>query len=320
MREIQEALRQSITEKGTMRTINTVIKSVADFSCVLPAIRRGILSFLRLFSEYSIEEVCHSQMLLNLYDKGCSSDLYARRKREYHCTNFLLNSGILRKGDVVFDIGANVGYYALMESRLVGETGKVYAAEPVSSNFNILRTNIILNNYRNMFPFHVAIGDVNKKRKIHISVNKNLCGFVEEATPKKIGYEWVNMVTLDSFLENKDCPKFLRMDVEGFEYNIVKGGTKTLKGNLKILMEIHEGKMSPQQLKEMFTILESNNFIPHIVTPMKSLPPFCKQFKEYLTADLSGKGGFGLLRTDFKKLRIWLRGTGYNLNVYMEKV
>jgi len=320
MRKIQEAVRQSITDKGVIKTINTVAKTIVDFSCILPAIRRSALPFLRLFSEYSIEEICHSQMLLNINDKGCSSDLFTRRKREYHCTNFLLNSGILKKGNTVFDIGANIGYYALMESWLVGETGKVYAAEPVTSNFRILQTNIILNNYKNMFPFHTAIGNVNRKRKIYISVNKNLCGFVEKATPKKIGYELVNMMTLDSFLKNKEPISFLRMDVEGFEYNIIKGGMKTLEGDIKILMEIHEGKMSPQQLKKMFTILESNSFVPYVVTPMKSLPPFCKQFKEYLTADLSGKGGFGLLRTNFKKLREWLRGTGHNLNVYMEKV
>lgn len=65
----------------------------------------------------------------------------------------------VKKGRVVFDIGANVGYYSLLAANLVGPSGKVFAFEPLRSNFEHLKKNADINFYRNIFPFEVAVSD-----------------------------------------------------------------------------------------------------------------------------------------------------------------
>jgi protein-L-isoaspartate O-methyltransferase len=81
-------------------------------------------------------------MYLRIRDKGVSRQLALVGVREKFSTETL--QGELREGDCVVDIGANIGYYALMEARLVGSYGKVYAIEPVSYNFQLLENNIQL--------------------------------------------------------------------------------------------------------------------------------------------------------------------------------
>ena len=145
-------------------------------------------------------------------------------------TDFLKYSGILRKGDVVLDIGANIGYYALLESMLVGETGLVYAVEPVISNFKQLEKNIQLNNAGNIRSFQFAFGAEKAETEIYISDKCNWCTLNKEAIRDCVGSQKVSVVPVDSFLEDKATPKLIRMDVEGYEYEVLQGMTNTLDG------------------------------------------------------------------------------------------
>lgn len=61
------------------------------------------------------------------------------------------------KGDVVIDVGAFVGDTSFYFSQLVGEDGKVYAFEPISSNYNILVENIQSNNIKNVEPIKLGL-------------------------------------------------------------------------------------------------------------------------------------------------------------------
>ncbi len=56
----------------------------------------------------------------------------------------------IKEGDIVIDVGANIGYYTLIFAQLVGKTGKVFAFEPEPKNFEILKKNIEINNYGNV--------------------------------------------------------------------------------------------------------------------------------------------------------------------------
>jgi len=62
-------------------------------------------------------------------------------------TNLIKNK--IKEGDIVLNIGANIGYYTLLIARLVGSNGKVFAFEPDLNNFKILKKNIEINNYKN---------------------------------------------------------------------------------------------------------------------------------------------------------------------------
>jgi len=208
-----------------------------------------------------VVDIYGSKMWLNLRDKGISKDLFLYGKREPISTDYLITSNILKEGDVVLDIGANIGYYVLIESMLVGDSSKVYAIEPVSSNFKALESNIKLNNCKNVEIFNLAVGDKDRKSLIYVSNQSNRSAMERNLVGGDIvGVEEVDVVSVDSFLKDKHIPNLIRMDVEGYEYQIIKGMTKTLKENEKIMMELHYRFLPKEQLEEMLQILKENNF------------------------------------------------------------
>jgi len=75
-------------------------------------------------------------MYVDLKDKGISKELYVHKTREHFSTEFLQK--FVKEEDIVIDIGANIGYYALMEAQLANK-GKVYAIEPIPTNVDLLK-------------------------------------------------------------------------------------------------------------------------------------------------------------------------------------
>jgi FkbM family methyltransferase len=184
------------------------------------------------------------------------------KKREFIATDYLINGSVLKEGDVVLDIGANIGYYVLIESQIVGASGKVYAVEPVQENIELLKKNLQLNNIKNVETYQLAFGQCNEESEIYLSSSANLCSMDKKTVGgANIGTQKVSQVTPDTFLKNKLSPSLIRMDVEGYEYEIFKGMPQTLKGDLKILVELHSSNyLSAEKLSEIFQILTQNNF------------------------------------------------------------
>jgi FkbM family methyltransferase len=190
---------------------------------------KGFSTRLRYVPKSTVVEVNNSQMILYPRNGAIHFDLFLYKKREPICTEYLLHSGILKKGDVALDIGANIGYYALTESRLVGEQGKVYAVEPVQENYDLLRKNVTLNCLENIGSFRFAFGGSAKRAKIYVSESVNLCALDKDSVGGVIvGEEDVQVETVDTFLEDKGQPQLIRMDVEGYEYEIFKGDRKSV--------------------------------------------------------------------------------------------
>ncbi|MFW9875363.1 MAG: FkbM family methyltransferase [Candidatus Thorarchaeota archaeon] len=199
-------------------------------------------------------------MYLDLKDKGISSDLVLDGIREPESTRIIQKE--LKKGDIVVDIGANIGYYALIEARLVGDKGKVYAIEPSPKNFEYLNKNIKLNNVKNIESYKLAIGDKDGVAKMNISPHSNLSSLVTQKNRKIIGSINVNVTKLDNFLKNKKYPNFIRMDVEGYEYNIIKGMEDTFKAKkpFKLFIELHPHIMKKKQTTFVLKTLMESGF------------------------------------------------------------
>jgi FkbM family methyltransferase len=236
---------------------------VSTASMLLVLSLRRILANLKYIPENTIVEVNNSKMFLLPKKGAIHRELFSYKKREPICTNYVMYSGILKEGDVVLDIGANIGYYVLVESQLVGKSGKVYAVEPVRSNFELLERNVQLNNFKNVSTFQFAFGEKDTKSEIYVSDKSNLCAMNRNAVGGKIiSAQEVCVETVDAFFKDKAPPNLIRMDVEGYEYEIIKGMAKTLKGNIKILAELHPLRryLDPEKMDEIFQILEQNNF------------------------------------------------------------
>lgn len=144
---------------------------------------------------------------------------------------------LIHKGDTILDVGANIGFHSLYFAELTGQMGKVLAFEPISVNYQAFKNNLLLNDFPQVIPINKALGNVNEFVNIHIK---------EEATnpgsfnlfEKGILNTTIECIKGDDYLDEKDITKvdFMKIDVEGFELEVIKGLVKTIKRDLPILI------------------------------------------------------------------------------------
>lgn len=186
---------------------------------------------------------------LNPNDEGFSKEILWG-KRESFAAEYYME--FINNNDVVFDIGANIGYYVNIE-RKAAPQAKIYAFEPVSETYSYLLKNIP---DANIFPHQLAISDRVGSSKITIADNRNL----STMTLDGVG-EIVTTTTLDAFcLENSVTPTILRMDTEGYEVPILRGAQRLIESDtpLKIFMETHPTLAGIDTELELFHWLKRN--------------------------------------------------------------
>ena len=134
----------------------------------------------------------------------------------------------IKKGDVVFDIGANIGYFTVLFSKICGQKGEIHAFEPVPPTFKKLFNSAKY--FRNVRTINKAVGDYNGLVDIHYNFNDS-----EKASlikPKKSKFETIKipMLLLDSYFSKQNLKRinFVKCDVEGLEYEALKGFEQTL--------------------------------------------------------------------------------------------
>ncbi len=222
--------------------------------------------------EVIVRDIQGSRMCLDIRDKGVSRELALAGVREGLLTRTL--RGALKEGDCVVDVGANIGYYALMEARLLGPRGRVYAVEPVPHNMELLRKSIQLNGYENIETFQIGIGKDNGAATMYLSDHPNWCSFYP---PRKIiGTIEVEIASLDTFLRDKRRPDLIRMDTEGYEYEIIAGMSGVLESGipLKLLIEFHPDLMGRERAAEFLSNLKKHGFrLKKVILEPNIYPP-----------------------------------------------
>jgi FkbM family methyltransferase len=154
-------------------------------------------------------------------------DYYYLGFYEMGALNFFKN--VLANGDVFIDVGANIGLMSFYSSPLVGQTGKVLAVEPTQRFFDDLENGIKKNNFKNIIPLKLGLGSSPGMVPIyHNSVCPSLIQ-THSTDPSEI----IEIKTLDSVIENHNISrvKLIKIDVEGFELEVVKGGQKLFTGD-----------------------------------------------------------------------------------------
>jgi len=140
----------------------------------------------------------------------------------------------INKGDIIIDIGANIGYYTLIFAGLVGENGKVFAFEPDPDNFALLNKNVKENKFENVVLINKAVSDKNGKTKLYLSENNKGDHRIYDSGENRRSI-MVDVVCLDDFLKDyKDKINFVKMDIQGAEGNALKGMAGIIKNNKKI--------------------------------------------------------------------------------------
>lgn len=137
---------------------------------------------------------------------------------------------ILRPGDTYVDVGANIGTLVLAAAKQVGAEGVVVAIEAHPRTFSYLEDNVQLNGFGNTRLIHTAVG--NKPGSIYFSnINSDDQNKVIDKSSHAIE---VNMDTLDNLLNAYDVIHVLKIDVEGYEKNVLEGARDTL-GKTRII-------------------------------------------------------------------------------------
>ena len=216
---------------------------------------------------------------------------------------------ICKESDIVVEVGANIGTHTMALSGMVGKNGRIYAFEPQRIVFQTLCANMALNCIENVECFQMAVscddGFV-QIPDIRYDLQGNFGG-VNIKQFEKTGVK-TPMVALDNFLYIPRL-KFLKIDVEGMEHEVIRGATKLIKEYKPVLYVENDRLNKSKELIELIWSLDyrlfwhqpplfsPNNFsgdpeniFPGIISLNmlglhKSVSPNMEQFEEVLDSD-----------------------------------
>ncbi len=137
----------------------------------------------------------------------------------------------LHPGDVFYDVGSNVGFFALIAARLVGPSGRVYAFEPVAENAELVRANAALNGFENVQVITVAVGARSGTSTLLLARHPGGATLsTAEPPPDLAGRREVTVAALDDLSRAGTIrpPSLVKVDVEGGEVEVLEGMARTL--------------------------------------------------------------------------------------------
>lgn len=180
----------------------------------------------------------------------------------------------LRPGDLFIDVGANIGYYSLLASRLVGNAGKVVALEALPRIFERLKVNLEANHVQNVRPVNAAAWCREEKLKIFTHPQ-------EPSGTTTLMHEWAAQWGLNAEVEVDAKPlglllmqeeiktaRLIKIDVEGAEWNVVsemRSWLPSCRPDFEIIVEISRSMLEAQgktgqDLLDMFSSLGYNSY------------------------------------------------------------
>jgi len=174
----------------------------------------------------------------------------------------------LRPGDVLFDVGSHLGQFAIPLAKIVGHQGQVIAFEPDAQACERLRSHIVLNGLTNVRVFQKGLGDANQSGKLFVEGRK--CPSLvprEGGSDESSQSQAVEVVQGDWLVHNEalPIPRAVKIDVEGYEYSVLRGLEQTLAHPACELLccEIHPAFLPPGVTAETIVkFVESKGFSP----------------------------------------------------------
>jgi FkbM family methyltransferase len=175
-----------------------------------------------------------------------------------------------KEGDIVIDVGAHIGKYTILASKMVGSTGKVIAIEAHPANYDILNKNIVLNKLSNVTTLNYAVHSKEAMVKLYepgqeegFTIYNTIMSDRERVNNQK--YIEVKANTLDSLMLANGISQvnWIKVDVEGAELEVLKGSTSVLSSSkdISILLEVHNvGDKKKTFYEPIMTLLRSNKF------------------------------------------------------------
>jgi len=134
---------------------------------------------------------------------------------------------IVKKGGIVIDVGASIGWYTLLSWQLVGPTGRVVTFEPEPLNFSLLTKSLAQNKLPNTDAFQCAVSDRDGMVSLYLSQEPGLHSIKWDSGNLAID---VKSVRLDTVIENLAISRInlVKIDVEGAEPEVIKGAERSI--------------------------------------------------------------------------------------------
>ena len=163
----------------------------------------------------------------------------------------------VRAGDVVWDVGANIGFFTLIAARLAGPQGRVVSFEPMPANASALRANLASNQAHNVEVVELAVGDSEGVAELQVYDDP---GWAKLDTTADTAYKSgrpvsslveVELTTLDRQLDSHPPPALLKMDIEGGEVAALRGAHRLLSEHRPVVLcELHGTNEAISELLE----------------------------------------------------------------------
>jgi FkbM family methyltransferase len=181
--------------------------------------------------------------------------------KAYKSWEYSIYKKYIRDGMTCVDVGANMGLMTVFMAKLA-PNGAIFSFEPSQRFYKILNKNLKLNKIHNCTTYNTALGDT--ESVVHFDEDKS------DDTTFKIdpsGKTYVQQLTLDSFFKNQSCIDFMKIDVEGYELEVLRGGTETLSKTKILFIEfISENQSSSGHIGNEMIAMLSENFTLYTLT------------------------------------------------------
>lgn len=211
-------------------------------------------------STYVIVDNLHFGIRMNLdLSEYLQAHLFVFGSYELPTVRFLRR--YLQRHDVVFDVGAQIGYLSLVMGKAAEGGTTIYSFEPETTNAMRLRNNVQLNGLANVNIEQCALSDKTGTLKLFLSRDNNAGTHSTVFVEHNVSTDYIEIpaTTIDAFVEARSIPRLdlIKIDVEGAELEVILGGTRTLSRLFPVIvMELSDGlqksrDFTTQQLKAL---------------------------------------------------------------------
>ncbi len=180
---------------------------------------------------------------------------------EPEVTNIIV--ALSKEARVCIDVGCHVGYISLAMLKGMGKNGRIVCVDPIQEDIDLVNKTLKKNKASNFTTLAIGLGDENKKMTAGVYTDSGMARFSDskftnDVTPHTS--DTFEIKTMDSVCKelNITYVDLIKIDVEGYEYKVLKGAENLLKNSKpKLLIELH-GKPTGE---EVVKYLEDLNYL-----------------------------------------------------------
>lgn len=200
---------------------------------------------------------------------GGGRAIYKKGVYEERLTNYFLKKLDLQKGDVILDVGANIGWYSNFFSKHFPDT-EIHSFEPDPENFEILLFNLKKNGSTSVIPNKLGVGKETETKQLYLYKKSNI-GRHSMLDINEGPVIDIETVSLDEYVQQKSIDvskiKFLKIDIEGYEYFAFLGAQEVLNHVPVIMAEFSPGYMRKGGVEpaDLLHLLRTKGLKPFVI-------------------------------------------------------